>query len=125
MNGKIFLRFLAVLLALAAVAGVAFVAFNAGVTQGLTSQVAAGRGLAGYPGYPFFGYGFLGLILGILLLVTALRAISFAFWGPHWGNARRILRGWRHGWDDENGVPPMFREWHDRAHNTPEPGVKP
>jgi hypothetical protein len=29
-------------------------------------------------------------------------------------------RGWRH-WDDESDVPPMFREWHDRAHGKPAP----
>ncbi len=124
MNEKIFFRFLAVLLALAAIGGIAYLAFNAGVTQGFGSQIVAGQTSAGNPGFPFFGFGSLGVILGVFLLVIVLRAISFAFWGPHWGNGRHMHRGWRRGWEDESGVPPVFREWHDRAHQTTEPSVK-
>ncbi len=137
MNGKIFFRLLAVLLALAAIAGIAYLAFNAGVSQGLASQVAAGQGSAGNPayprygwpywwtGFPFYGFGFLGVLFGVFLLVLVFRAISFAFWGPRWGYGRHIRRGWQHGWEDESGVPPMFREWHDRAHKSNEPGTTP
>ncbi len=135
MSGKIFFGLLAVLLALAAIAGIGYFAFNAGVSQGLVAQAPAGQGSAvnpayprygwplWWPGFPFFGFGFLGVILGIFLLIFVLRAVSFALWGPHWGYGRHIHGGWPHDWEHESGVPHMFREWHDRAHKSTGPSA--
>ena len=39
------------------------------------------------------------------------------FWGPRWGWGHHHGSWGRH-W--ENGVPPMFEEWHKRAHGQPE-----
>ncbi len=125
MNGRIWLRILAALVLLAAIAGVAFFAFNAGAATHV--QVPAPTtGQAPYPyyGYPFwrpfpffgFGLGCFGPLIAIFLLFLAFRAFSFVLWGPRWGRFGHMRHGWRHGWDDETGVPPMFREWHDRAH---------
>jgi len=116
------LRIVAALVLIAAVAGVAFFAFQAGVAQGspITLQSPSGETAPlPYPyygyGMPFhhpfgFGYGFgcFGPLLGFFLIFLAFR---FLFWGSRWGH-----RGpWLHG-RGEGGVPPMFEEWHKRAH---------
>jgi hypothetical protein len=128
MDGKIVFRIVAGLVLLAAIAGVGFLAFNAGVTSQVQTQ-ASGSGQVPYPfhGYgfwhpfPFFGFGCLGPLLGLLLVFLALRAFGALFWGPRWGHWGHMHRGWRHGGGDDD-VPPMFREWHDRAHGaTSEP----
>ena len=126
MDGKIWFRIIAGLVLIAAVAGIAFFAFNAGVaTHVQLPATTNGQVPAPYYGYgfwhpfPFFGLGCFGPLFALLLLFIALRAISFIFWGPRWGHMHRAH--WhRHGWDEEGGVPPMFQEWHDRAHGKPE-----
>jgi hypothetical protein len=127
MDGKIVFRIVAALVLIAAVAGVAFFAFNAGMATHVQLP-AAGSGQGPYPYYgfwhpfPFFGFGCFGPLIILLLLFLALRAFSFVLWGPRWGHWRHMHRGWRRGWDEEGGVPPMFKEWHDRAHGQTEPG---
>jgi len=129
MNGKIGLRIFAALVLIAAVASVAFFAFQAGVAQGspVTIQSPSGETAPlpypyyGYGGMPFhrpfgFGWGFgcFGPLLAFFFLFVAFR---FLFWGPRWG-WRHHYGGhgpWRHDWG-ERGVPPMFDEWHKRAH---------
>lgn len=123
MDGKIWARIFAGLVLIAAVAGIGFLAFGAGVATHIQLP-AATSGQVPYPYYgwhvfPFWGLGCLGPLVALFLLFLALRAISFLFWGPRWGWHRWGHRAWRHGmtWDDgEGGVPPMFREMHDRAH---------
>ncbi len=128
MDGKIWLRILAGLVLITAIAGIAFFAFNAGVAQGVVTKLpAAPQGQTGnvpYPYYgmpffwhpfPFWGFGCFGPLIALFLLFLALRAISFIFWGPRWGWGHMGHRAWRHGWTEE-GVPPMFKEMHDRAH---------
>lgn len=123
MDGKMVFRVLAGLVLLAAVAGVAFFAYNAGVA----TQVQPPADTGGRVPYPYYGFGFPHMFLGfgcfgpliaLFLLLIALRAFSFMLWGPRWGHWRHMHGGWRHGWDEE-GVPSMFREWHDRAHDQP------
>lgn len=132
MNGKIVFRILAGLLLLAAIAGIAFFAFNLGVAQHI--QVAANNsGQAPIPNYgmpyywhpfPFFGLGCFAPLIAIFLVFLALRAFSFLFWGPRWGHAGHMHHGWRRGGWDEGDVPPMFQEWHKRAHNEPDASKK-
>ena len=122
MNGNTGLRIVAGLVLVAAIAGIAFFAFQAGVARGSPITIEAPSGETAplpYYGYgmpyhrPFgFGYGFgcLGPLLAFFLLFLAFR---FLFWGPRWGWGPR--GPWRHGWG-EGGVPPMFEEWHKRAH---------
>ncbi len=132
MDGKIWLRILAGLVLLAAIAGIAFFAFNAGVAQGVVTKLpAAGQtGNVPYPYYgapffwhafPFWGFGFgcFGPLIALFLLFLAFRALRFIFWGPGWGWRHMEHRAWRHGWTEE-GVPPMFHEWHQRAHGEAE-----
>jgi hypothetical protein len=126
MDGKIVFRILAALVLVAAIAGVAFVAFNAGVATHVQLP-ASGNGQVPYPYYgygfwhpfPFFGFSCFAPLIGLFLLFLALRAFSFLFWGPRWGRWGHMHHGWRRGVDDGTGVPPMFRDWHDRAHGQP------
>ncbi len=134
MDGQIWLRILAGLVLLAAIAGIAFFAFNAGVTQGVVTKLpstATGQpGSGPYPyfgapfywhAFPFWGFGFgcFGPLIALFLVLLAFRAMRFAFWGPGWGWRHMEHRAWRHGWSEE-GVPPMFKEWHQRAHGETE-----
>ncbi len=127
MNGKIFARIIAALVLIAAVAGIAFFAFNAGVAQGVSTKLPAvtqpGNMPYAYHGVPFFWHpfgGIFGFIIGLLVLIFVFRLISFIVFGPRWGwgGGHMGRRAWRHGWT-EDGVPPMFKEMHDRAHGNP------
>ena len=128
MDGKWFLRILAILVALVVLVGVGYAAFSMGVAQGAASKLAAASGPAGttpvpyygwpfwFNGSPFWGFHILGLFFGVFVLFFFLRLISFAVWGPRLGYWRHM-----HGhWDEEGGVPSRFREWHDRAHGAAE-----
>jgi hypothetical protein len=130
MNGnKIGLRIVSALVLIAAIAGIGFFAFRAGVAQGSPITIQAPSGDAdvmpapyyhygyGY-GLPFhrpfgFGLGCFGPLLALFLILVALKSFRLLFWGPRWG------WGGHHGhWGRrrEGGVPPMFDEWHKRAH---------
>jgi hypothetical protein len=131
MNGKIVFRILAGLVLLAAIAGIAFFAFNAGVAQHLQLSANSG-GQAPSPNYgspyttpfswypfPFLGFGCFAPLIALFLLFLAMRAFSVLFWGPRWGHWGHMHRGWHRGGWDESDVPPMFQEWHKRAHGEP------
>ncbi len=124
MDGKWFLRVIAVVVVLVIIAGVGYATFNAGVAQGLASKALTAPGQAGttpmpyygwpfwFAGSPFWGFHLFGLLFGIFVFIMVLRLISFAIWGPRWGHMRHA----HFGWDEEAGVPMRFKEWHDRAH---------
>ena len=130
MNGKIGLRIVSALVLLAALAGIAFFAFQAGVAKGspVTIEAPAGQTAPMIPyyghgyGMPFhrhfgFGLGCFGPLLGFFLIVLAFKSFRMLLWGPRWG--RMGHHGGHHGpWGRhwENGVPPMFEEWHKKAH---------
>lgn len=133
MNEKIGLRILAALILVAAIAGIAFFAFRAGVAQGspITIEAPAGESVpAPFPAYgygmrfqhPFgFGFGCVGPLLALLLLFLAVKSFRVLFWGPRWGWGHHHGPWGRH-W--ENRVPPMFEEWHKRAHESPNESTK-
>ena len=123
-------RILAALVLLAAIAGIASFAFNAGMARGaaLNLQVPATAGQPipyyayGMPfmhPFPFFGLGFLGLLIPIFLLFLAFGAARRMIWGPRWGGHHMHHGPWGDKTSDGEFVPPMFDEWHRRAHNTP------
>ena len=105
---------LGILLVLVLAAGVAGIAYNAGVSRGI---VESGKitppppGTAPYPYYgpfhygfhPFFGFGFLFPLLFFFLFFGVLRGLFWRPWGGYYGHYGK-------------GVPPMFEEWHRRAH---------
>ena len=133
MNGKIGLRIVAGLVLIAAIAGIAFFAFQAGIAQGspVTIQAPSEAGNAVPAPYPYYGYGYgrpfhhawgfgfgcFGPLLALFLIFIALKSFRLLFWGPRWGwgHHRSGYGPWGRRW--ENGVPPMFEEWHQRAHN--------
>ena len=131
MNGKIGLRIVSALVLIAALAGIAFFAFQAGVAKGspVTIEAPAGQTVPApnpYYGYgygmPFhgphfgFGYGFgcFGPLLALFLVFIALKSFRMMLWGPRWGHHMHGEHGYRGPWGRhwENGVPPMFDEWH-------------
>ena len=128
MNGKIGLRIVSALVLIAAVAGIAFFAFQAGVAQGSPITIKAPEGqTAPVPApYPFYGYGYgmpfyhpfgfglgcFGLLIPLFLFFLAMKAFRMMVWGPRWGHH---MHG-HHGRHWEGGVPPMFEEWHKKAH---------
>ena len=125
MNGKIGLRILSALVLIAAIAGIAYFAYNAGITQGspVTVNAPEGQSLPGPyyhhgfgMGMPFFGFGCFGIFITLFLLGLAMKAFRMMLWGPRWGHG---MHGhWHHGAGGES-VPPMFAEWHRRAHEAP------
>jgi hypothetical protein len=131
MNGNnIGLRIVAALVLLAAIAGIAYFAFQAGVMRGSPITIEAPSGETSPAPYPYYGYGygmpfhrpwgfgfgFFGFLLLLFLFFAALRAFRFLFWGPRWGWGHHHggHGPWGRTW--ENGAPPMFEEWHKRAH---------
>ena len=128
MNGKIVLRIVSALVLIAAIAGIAFFAFNAGVAKGSPVTIQAPSGEAAQMPYPYYGYGMpfhrpfglgfgcFGLLIPLFLLFLAMKAFRFMLWGPRWGHHMSGHGPWgRHGWGEDD-VPPMFQEWHKRAH---------
>lgn len=134
MNGNnIGLRLISALVLIAAIAGIAYFAFQAGVAQGspIAIEAPSGETVPAYPyygyGMPFhrpwgFGFGFFGFLLLLFLFFVALRAFRFLFWGPRWGWGPHHHGSWGRHW--ENGMPPMFEEWHKRAHEAPKESTK-
>ena len=129
---KIGLRIVSALVLLAAIAGIAFFAFQAGIAQGSPITIKAPEGqTAPMPApYPFYGYGYgmpfhrpfgfgyglgcFGLLIPLFLFFLAMKAFRMMLWGPRWGHMGHHHGPWGRHW--ENGVPPMFEEWHKKAH---------
>jgi hypothetical protein len=66
---------------------------------------------------PFFGFGCFGILIPLFLLFLAFGATRRMLWGPRWG-WHHLHRG---PWGEKSPgspdfVPPMFAEWHKRAH---------
>ena len=144
MNRRIVFGILLVLVLLAGAAAVGATAYRAGVAQGLAESgkfvLPGGDGVApqgGVPVYPFyggfyghrpfgfgpfggwgFGFGFLQCLFPLLFFFLFFSLLRGLFcWRRPWG------RGWggHHGEHGEHspwgkGAPPMFEEWHKRAH---------
>jgi hypothetical protein len=134
-NGFIF-RLIAVLLLIGIAVAGGYMAYRAGVAQGIVQAPDVAKAISQaaqngqpvpavpvygyrYPygwGFPhpfgFFPFGICGSILLIFLFFGLLRFV-FRPWG--WRH-----HGYRGPWGKwEGGVPPMFDEWHKRAHEAP------
>jgi len=129
---KIGLRIVSALVLIAALAGIAFFAFQAGVAKGspVTIEAPAGQQQVA-PMMPYYGYGYgmrfhhpfgfglgcFGPLLAFFLIVLAFKSFRMMLWGPRWGHMGHRMHGhgpWGRHW--ENGIPPMFEEWHKKAH---------
>jgi hypothetical protein len=124
---NIVFRIIAGLVLLAAIAGIAYFAYQAGVTSGAVANLPVTGEQTVEQFHPFYGmHPFFGLSCLIPLAVLFLFCLAFGsmrrmLWGPRWG--------WRHMGPGPmghgpmkhyspcgEGVPPMFNEWHKRAH---------
>jgi hypothetical protein len=135
MNKQIIFKLLAFFVLLAAIGGVGFFAYQAGVAQGSPITIKApsgetlqqpypyyGHGMPYYPHPMGLGFGCFGVIIPLFLFVVAMKALRFMFWGSRFGH-HHMMGGhghWRghcggHG-NEEGDIPPMFAEWHKRAH---------
>jgi hypothetical protein len=82
-------------------------AYDLGLSQGLADRLPPP---AAYPWAYYRPWG-LGPIFPLFFLVFWFAALRFAFRGGPW------RRGWGGYYGGRlNGVPPMFEEWHRRAH---------
>ncbi len=132
MDGRVIWRVLLALVVIGALAGLAVFAYNAGVARGVAEganltlpEGAPGPGIGPGPfyGYPYFyprpfgfGFGFLGCLFPLLFFFLLFGLIRGMFWRGRWG------WGGHYGpW--EKGRPPMFEEWHRRAHGESTPGT--
>ncbi len=124
-------RILAGLVLLAAIAGIGFFAYNTGVAHGAALDVKP-LIVQGQPPVPMQPYvmgfhhvmpffGCFGILIPLFLFFLAFAAMRHLFWGPGFGWRHRMHMhshwGGRGSWDE--GVPPMFAEWHRRAHTEP------
>ncbi|HSG41789.1 MAG TPA: hypothetical protein VLA72_01425 [Anaerolineales bacterium] len=124
MNNNIGLRIVSVLVLIAAIAGIGFFAYQAGVANGSPVTIEASSGETvpaphyayGYRYHPFgFGFGCFGPLLGFFLIVLALKSFRMLFWGPRWGWGGHHSGHRSKRW--EGSTPPIFDEWHKKAHN--------
>ena len=110
------------------VVGIGVGVYNAGMAQGMAQvgQVAAGQPAVNpaagpYPYYGWgwglhpwgFGFGFLHLLFPLFFFLLIFGLLRAAWGGRRWG-------GYPGGWGDRR-VPPMFEDWHRRAHEEPKP----
>jgi hypothetical protein len=121
------LRGLFALIVIAIVAGIGVYVYNVGVAQGVAQGAAArGDGVAAAPyyGWPVFFPGGFGLFFCLPFLLLWLLFPLFGW--RRWGRPPiATIGGWarhREHWGKSMNVPPMFEEWHRRAHEPqPEP----
>ena len=132
MNRKIIFGGLLVQILAVSAVGLGAYAYNAGIAQGLAQSgklVAPSDGAlpylvhpgAFYFGPPGFGFGCFGLLVPLAFLFLFF-SVMRGFMGHGWGH--------RHAWRSEGpwskDVPPVFEEWHKRAHGqSPEEGAQP
>ncbi len=139
MTRSIVFRFVSVLILVAAIAGIGGLAFRAGFTQGAATEMQLPAGEPGMQPFPYYGFGwhpfafhgfgFFGLLFSLFLFFMALGALRRLIWGPRFGWHHRHYRGWsgHKSWAPwgEGDVPPIFAEWHKRAHQAPEESKQP
>jgi hypothetical protein len=123
---RVILGILLAALLVAGGVGIGLTAYNYGVARGLVDSgrvaVEGGRFVgphfygAPFFGRPFgFGFGFLGCLIPVLFFFLLFGLFRFIFWRPWgWGHRGHWGGPWMHG--EGKGVPPMFEEWHKRAH---------
>jgi hypothetical protein len=140
MKARIVFRIIMSLLLVAAVVGLVAVAYNSGISQGAAQAARLGAQAnpgqpspMSYPYYPWpvapFGFHLIvNFIVGFFLIMLIFRLIRGLFWmGPfgwmhmgyhhHGGFGRWGMYGQAGNPEGQPGdVPPMFAEWHRRAH---------
>jgi hypothetical protein len=133
MTRSIVFRIISALVLVAVIAGIGGLAFRAGFAQGAAAEIQLPNGDPGRLAFPYYGYrwhpfafhgfSFFGLLFGLFLFFVALGALRRLIWGPRFGWHHTRYHGWSghmtgKPWGE--GVPPIFTEWHRRAHQAPE-----
>ncbi len=123
MDRRIVLGIVLVLVAVVGAVAIGTNAYHAGIARGLEESGKLPAPGAGAPPYPYYGphgyygpYWHHGFGFGFLFPLLFLFLIFSLFRGRHCGG--------RHGSWKTAGVPPMFEEWHRRAHEVPGPSQK-
>jgi len=131
MNKSIIFRIVLALVLIGAVAGLGAFAFNAGLARGLAMSVPPAVGEHFQPPYAFYGmpygrhimgfggFGLLGCLVPLFLVFLFFLALRGLFWhGPRgwYGHMHHGPWGMAGKGDWSKCVPPMFDEWHRRAH---------
>ena len=131
MNRRSGLGIVVALVLLLGAIGLGALAFNAGFSQGVVQGASVvapeggtqlplyGRGLGFFYPRPFgFGFGLFGLLFFGFFILLVVGLVRRVFWhgpmgpGGWWGR----MGGPAHPDQGAAGVPPMFQEWHRRAH---------
>lgn len=118
MNGRFVARVLVFFVLVVALVGLGIYVYQVGMAQGLaqadkvpapsTVPIPTPYGVGPYFYRPWgWGFGCFGLLIPLLILLVIFSVIRTVLWGGH-------LR--RRGWMMEGNVPPMFDEWHKKAH---------
>jgi len=111
MNRRIAVAVALVVVAVALAGLIGTTAYRAGLARGLAEAGnVPGPWLYHGPFWYAGPFAFLGPLLGLLVILALVRGLFWRGWCA--GG-----RGSRH-----SGVPPMFEEWHRRAHQSPPPG---
>ena len=114
MDRRIVLGIVLVLVAVMGAVAIGTNAYHAGIARGLEESGKLPAPGTGAPPYPFWHHGPFGF--GLLFPLLFLFLIFGLFRGRHWAG--------HHGSWKTAGVPPMFDEWHRRAHEAPGPSQK-
>jgi hypothetical protein len=136
MNKHVVFRILMWMVLVGAVVGIGALAFSAGMTQGLAlgAQAPAGDAVQaplpvyllpyGRPWVGLGGFGCFGALMVLVLLFLIFGAARALLWRGRWGGHAMRHGPW--GTPPTGGtgewvrcVPPVFDEWHRRAHSAP------
>ncbi len=118
MNARVVVSVFVTIVVIAALVGVGVYVFNIGVMQGMaqagrlpapsTEPIPAPYLAGPYFFRPWgFGFGCFGILIPLFFLFVIFALFRGLFFGGHWR---------RRAWMREGNVPPMFEEWHKKAH---------
>jgi hypothetical protein len=131
MNRITLFRIFTALVLVGAMLALGIFAYQAGLARGMAAELPAPENGQVMPYYPYFGlpyryplfggFGFLGCLIPLFFFFLFFAALRALFWRGRWGMRHWGARGWDPDQPGQN-VPPMFAEWHRRAHETPGAG---
>jgi hypothetical protein len=102
------MRWVPWLVGLVLIVGASTIAYNAGVSQGVAQSGRVGA-MPPYGWHPWGWYHPFGFLFPFFFFAFWFFVARLFFWGGPW------RRRW-YGHPYEGAVPPMFEEWHRRAH---------
>ena len=116
MRNRSWMVLLGSLILIAGFAAIGYLIFQAGVAQGAAVGVEA----FGFAPAMFGPKSFLTVLLGFILVIFLVKFVMRLVFFPYFafGMGRRYRHPGMHGkWYEGEGLPPFFKDWHDRAHD--------